>query len=51
MLGSNCSDSTLSDDMVGTNEASSADRRFTLEEERTGGFLDGVLVAASSADR
>ena len=50
-LGSTCSDLTLSDDMVGTNEASSADRRWTLEEARTDDFLDGVLSEASSADK
>ena len=39
------------DDMVATSEASSADRRWTLEEERTDDFLDGVISEASSADR
>ena len=41
----------ISDDMVEANEASSTDRRLTLEEERTDGFLDGVRIEASSADR
>ena len=37
--------------MVGTSEASSADRRRALDEERTDDFLDGVLNEASSADK
>ena len=41
----------ISGDMVEANEASSTDRRLTLEEERTDGFLDGVRIEASSADR
>ena len=41
----------FSDDMVGTSEATSADRRRTLDEVRTYDFLNGVFSEASSADR
>ena len=37
--------------MVGTSEASSADRRRALDEERTDDFLDRVFSETSSADR
>ena len=50
-LGSRCADSICFDDMVGTSLASSADRRRTLDEQRTDDFLDGVLNEGSSADK